>query len=147
MPFFRTVHTLNKLGSCWNFINGWAKDYTLRISKEKNSKKYVESSIESPTANHILARVVRFSIAGHIYSKNSAWKYWFCFAEFFKVNSVCLHIPFPIHMMTFADYFQSFGKGCRIIRRAEFLEEIRYVASVKIETYMLPLMGFKTHWW
>ena len=25
------------------------------------------------------------------------------------------------------DYIQSFGKGCRIIRRAEFLEEIRYL--------------------
>ena len=24
------------------------------------------------------------------------------------------------------DDFQSFGKGCRIIRRAEFLEEVRY---------------------
>ena len=25
------------------------------------------------------------------------------------------------------DYFQPFGKGCRIIRRAEFLEEVRYI--------------------
>ena len=24
------------------------------------------------------------------------------------------------------DYFQSFGKGCQIIRRAEFLEVVRY---------------------
>ena len=35
-----------------------------------------------------------------------------------------------IHVMTFAkllDYFQSFGKGRQIIRRAEFLEEVRYV--------------------
>ena len=24
------------------------------------------------------------------------------------------------------DYFQSFGKGCQIIRKAEFLEEVRY---------------------
>ena len=24
------------------------------------------------------------------------------------------------------DYFQSFSKGCRIIRRAKFLEEVRY---------------------
>ena len=28
------------------------------------------------------------------------------------------------------DYFQSFGKGFQIIRRAEFLEEVRYVPGL-----------------
>ena len=28
------------------------------------------------------------------------------------------------------DYIQTFGKGCRIIRRAEFLEEIRYIPNI-----------------
>ena len=27
------------------------------------------------------------------------------------------------------DYFQSFGSGCRIIRRAKFLEEVRHLFS------------------
>ena len=30
------------------------------------------------------------------------------------------------------DYIQSFGKGCRIIRRAEFLQEIRYSPKQEI---------------
>ena len=30
------------------------------------------------------------------------------------------------------DYLQSFGKGCRIIRRAEFLEEVWYEPLAKI---------------
>ena len=36
-----------------------------------------------------------------------------------------MHIPFPIicaDLCQKVDYFQSFGKGCRIIRRAEVLE-------------------------
>ena len=44
-----------------------------------------------------------------------------------------MRIPFPFIAYThddlcrkIRDYIQSFGKGCRIIRRAEFLEEIRY---------------------
>ena len=44
-----------------------------------------------------------------------------------------MRIPFPLIAYThddlcrkIRDYIQSFGKGCRIIRRAEFLEEIRY---------------------
>ena len=47
-------------------------------------------------------------------------------------HSVCVRIPFPFIAYTHVDlcrkirgYIQSFGKGCRIIRRAEFLEEIR----------------------
>ena len=45
-----------------------------------------------------------------------------------------MRIPFPFIAYTHDDLcrkirdynIQSFGKGCRIIRRAEFLEEIRY---------------------
>ena len=57
------------------------------------------------------------------------------FAELLEVNiqhSVCVRILFPFIAYTRddlcrkLDYFQSFGKGCRIIRRAEFLEEIQY---------------------
>ena len=47
-----------------------------------------------------------------------------------------MRIPFPFIAYThddlcrkIRDYIQSFGKGCRIIRRAEFLEEIRYVRT------------------
>ena len=49
-------------------------------------------------------------------------------------HSVCVRIPFPFIAYThddlcrkIRDYIQSFGKECRIIRRAEFLEEIRYI--------------------
>ena len=55
--------------------------------------------------------------------------------NFLEVNIqrfVCVRIPFPFIAYTHDDlcrkirnYIQSFGKGCRIIRRAEFLEEIR----------------------
>ena len=45
-----------------------------------------------------------------------------------------MRIPFPFIAYThddlcrkIRDYIQSFGKGCRIIRGAEFLEEIRYL--------------------
>ena len=58
------------------------------------------------------------------------------FAEFLEVNiqhSVCVRILFPFIAYTRDDLcrkletiFQTFGKGCQIIRRAEFLEEIRY---------------------
>ena len=57
--------------------------------------------------------------------------------NFLEVNiqySVCVCIPFLFIVYThddlrrkIRDYIQSFGKGCRIIRRAEFLEEIRYI--------------------
>ncbi|MCG8626094.1 MAG: hypothetical protein MJE68_29365, partial [Proteobacteria bacterium] len=67
-------------------------------------------------------------------SKNSAWN-CFSFAEFLEVNihhSVGVRISFLfiayMHddlCRKIRDYIQSFGKGCRIIRRAEFLEEIR----------------------
>ena len=74
-------------------------------------------------------------------SKNLAWKWQFClsFAEFFEVNSqysFCTRILFPyiaythVYVTTFAELletiFKSFSKGCRIIRRAEFLEEVWY---------------------
>ena len=46
-----------------------------------------------------------------------------------------MRIPFPFVAYThddlcrkIRDYFLSFGKGCRIIRRADFLEEIWYPA-------------------
>ena len=51
----------------------------------------------------------------------------------FNIPFVC---AFYSHIMAYMrddlgwiirDHFQSFGKGCRIIRRAEFLEEVRYV--------------------
>ena len=61
----------------------------------------------------------------------------FRFAEFLEVNihhSVGVRIPFPFIAYTndnlcrkIRDYIHSFGKGCRIIRRAEFLQEIRYM--------------------
>ena len=64
-------------------------------------------------------------------------KYCFSFTEFLEVNihySVCVRIPFPFIAYThddlcrkIGDYIQSFGKGCRIIRRAEVLQEIRYL--------------------
>jgi hypothetical protein len=69
-----------------------------------------------------------------ISSKNSAWKYYYClcFAEFLEVNiahSIRVRILFPYIAYTHGDlcrkirdYFRSFGKGCRIIRRADFLE-------------------------
>ena len=72
-------------------------------------------------------------------SKNSAWKYYYylSFAEFLEVNiadSISMRILFTFIAYIYAwrplpkirDYFRAFGKGCRIIRRAEFLEEVRY---------------------
>ena len=46
-----------------------------------------------------------------------------------EVNSVCMRIPFPFIAYTHDDLCQKLEtiKGCRIIRRAEFLEEIRYM--------------------
>ncbi len=72
-----------------------------------------------------------------ISSKNSVWKYYYClsFAKFLEVNiaqSIRVRILFPYIAYTrgdlcrkIRDYFLLFGKGCRIIRRAEFLEEVR----------------------
>ena len=59
-----------------------------------------------------------------------------------RLYSVCVHIPFPfIAYYThddlcrkIRDYIQPFGKGCRIIRRAECLEEIRYCEIGRIHT-------------
>ena len=58
------------------------------------------------------------------------------FAEFLEVNvqySIRARILFPYIAYTrddlcriIRDYFPSFGKGCRMIRRAEFLEEVWY---------------------
>ena len=52
-----------------------------------------------------------------------------------------MRIPFPFIAYThddlcrkIRDYIQSFGKGCRIIRRAEFLEEIRYYADTGLSS-------------
>ena len=57
------------------------------------------------------------------------------FTEILEVNiqhSICVRILFPFIAYTrddlcriIRDHFQSFGKGCRIIRRVEFLE-VRY---------------------
>ena len=45
-------------------MDGWAKDHTFRVSKEKKfQKNNVESSIEPPTAESFFVRVVGFSIA------------------------------------------------------------------------------------
>ena len=49
-------------------------------------------------------------------------------------HSIRVRILFPLLAYTRddlqrkLDHFQSFGKGCQIIRRAEFLEEVRYYA-------------------
>ena len=65
--------------------------------------------------------------------------YCLSFAEFLEVNiqhSIRARILFPYtaYMLDdlrqiIRDYFPSFGKGCRIIRRDEFLEEVWYEPS------------------
>ena len=97
------------------------------------------------------ANIARFRKENGLYrtsSKNSAWKqYCLSFTEFLEGNiqhSIRARILFPCiaytrddlgriirdyFQTTFAellDYFQSFGKGCQIIRRAELLEEVQY---------------------
>ena len=59
------------------------------------------------------------------------------FAEVLEVNiqhSIRAHILFPyISYMRddlcriIRDYYQSFGKGCRMIRRVELLEEVQFL--------------------
>ena len=75
----------------------------------------------------------------------------FSFAEFLEANihhSVCVRISFPFIAYThddlcrkIRDYIQSFGKGCRIIRRAEYLEEIRYSHRVESIGLIFCVMG------
>ena len=92
----------------------------------------------------ILKEVSSFQIVQEWYmycttSKNSAWISSYClsFAKFLKVNiqhSIRVHIVFPYIAYTcddlcriIRDHFWSFCKGCRIIRRAKFLEVVRYL--------------------
>ena len=71
-------------------------------------------------------------------------------AEFLEINiqhsiRVRILLPFIAYTCTyddlcrkFGDYFQSFGKGCQVIRRVEFLE-VRYVALVSKRLTYCPL--------
>ena len=61
-------------------------------------------------------------------------------------------IPFPFIAYThddlrrkIRDYIQSFGKGCQIIRRAEFLEEIWYDAKFAYKYLNLLITHTHTH--
>ena len=57
-------------------------------------------------------------------------------------HSACVRILFPFIACThdnlcrrIRDYYQSFGKGYRIIRRAEFLEEIRWFVIFFVQLF------------
>ena len=74
------------------------------------------------------------------------------FAEFLEVNiqhSIRTHILFSYITCThddlcqiIRDYFQSFSKGCRIIRRAEFLEEVQYCMFCHVPITTLNFIQF-----
>jgi hypothetical protein len=59
-----------------------------------------------------------------MFSRKIRYEYCLSFTKLLEVNPRA-H-SHKIRMTTFADYFESFGKGCRIIRRAEFLEQVWY---------------------
>ena len=103
-----------------------------------NTKASQLFQFSTPLAIHNTASKVGWLLQMWSISKNLAWKYCLSFAKVLEVNiqhSIRERILFPYIAYMHDDlcgiikvYFPSFrfGKGCRIIRRAEFLE-VRYV--------------------